>query len=72
MGEKKLAHEFDWVATSEPHASRRKAILAAHGDQVRRLYGYDRSTAVQVRGSVARAGERGVNGSAQVANRRHG
>lgn len=42
-------HEFLWTATVEPHAARRKAILAKHGDEVRKLYGYDGSTAVQVR-----------------------
>ena len=42
-------HEFLWTATVEPHAARRKAILAAHGDEVRKLYGYDVWTAVQVR-----------------------
>lgn len=42
-------HEFLWTATVEPHAARRKAILAKHGDEVRKLYGYDVSTAVQVR-----------------------
>ena len=41
-------HEFLWTSTVEPHAARRKAILAAHGDEVRKLYGYDVSTAVQV------------------------
>ena len=46
----KKSHEFLWTATVEPHAARRKAILAAHGDEVRKLYGYDVSTAVQVRG----------------------
>ena len=65
MGEKKLAHDFNWVATSEPHASRRKAILAAHGEQVRKLYGYDRSTAVQVR-------ERRRTGGVEEWRRAHG
>jgi hypothetical protein len=35
----KKSHEFLWTATVEPHAARRKAILAAHGDEVRKLYG---------------------------------
>lgn len=73
MGEKKLAHDFNWVATSEPHASRRKAILTAHGAEVRQLYGYDRSTAVQVRetgGQMAGWG-RGTGHGART-NRRWG
>ena len=52
-------HEFLWTATVEPHAARRKAILAAHGDEVRKLYGYDVWTAVQVRKlSIERAKQR--------------
>lgn len=42
-------HEFNWVTSAEPHATRRKAILAKYGPQVRALYGYDNWTAVQVR-----------------------
>ena len=40
--------EFHWVTDAEPHATRRREILAKHGDKVRKLYGYDHSTAVQV------------------------
>ena len=41
-------HEFSWVTNAEPHATRRRLILAKYGPQVRELYGYDRRTAVQV------------------------
>ncbi len=41
--------EFHWVTDAEPHSTRRREILAKHGDKVRKLYGYDHSTAVQVR-----------------------
>lgn len=44
--------EFHWVTDAEPHATRRRAILAEHGEKVRKLYGYDHSTAVQVRGPL--------------------
>lgn len=40
--------EFHWVTDAEPHATRRREILGKHGDKVRKLYGYDHSTAVQV------------------------
>lgn len=40
--------DFYWIDSVEPHAVRRREILAKYGDQVRKLYGYDRSTAVQV------------------------
>lgn len=40
--------EFFWVDSNEPHAQRRKAILAKYGNQVRKLYGYDNRTAYQV------------------------
>ncbi|CAK0780311.1 hypothetical protein CVIRNUC_005008 [Coccomyxa viridis] len=40
--------EFHWVTDAEPHSTRRREILAKHGDKVRKLYGYDHSTAVQV------------------------
>lgn len=42
------ADDFHWVTNAEPHHSRRRAILDKYGDQVRALYGYDHSTAVQV------------------------
>lgn len=41
-------HEFLWVTNAEPHATRRREILAKHGPQVRKLYGTDLSTAWQV------------------------
>lgn len=41
--------EFFWVDSNEPHAQRRKAVLAKYGNQVRKLYGYDNRTAYQVR-----------------------
>jgi sphingolipid delta-4 desaturase len=48
MGAAQADHEFTWVTDAEPHATRRKAILAKYGKQVRELYGYDNWTAVQV------------------------
>ena len=60
-------HEFLWTATVEPHAARRKAILAAHGDEVRKLYGYDVSTAVQVRGKRKRWSSIGGGGEVRQA-----
>ncbi len=44
--------EFHWVTDAEPHSTRRREILAKHGDKVRKLYGYDHSTAWQVRGPL--------------------
>ena len=41
--------QFFWVDSNEPHAQRRKAVLAKYGNQVRKLYGYDNRTAYQVR-----------------------
>lgn len=41
--------DFMWVTNAEPHATRRKEILAKHGAEVRKLYGTDVSTAWQVR-----------------------
>ena len=49
MGAALADHEFTWVTDAEPHATRRRAILAKYGKQVRELYGYDNWTAVQVR-----------------------
>ncbi|KAK9802629.1 hypothetical protein WJX73_006946 [Symbiochloris irregularis] len=40
--------DFMWVTNAEPHATRRKEILAKHGSEVRKLYGTDISTAWQV------------------------
>ena len=40
--------EFLWVTNAEPHATRRREILAKHGPEVRKLYGTDTSTAWQV------------------------
>lgn len=40
--------DFFWVDSNEPHAQRRKAVLAKYGSQVRKLYGYDNKTAYQV------------------------
>lgn len=48
MGVAKDEHEFSWVTNAEPHATRRKEILAKYGPQVRALYGHDNRTAVQV------------------------
>ena len=44
--------EFFWVDSNEPHAQRRKAVLAKYGNQVRKLYGYDNRTAYQVIGCL--------------------
>lgn len=44
------AQKFLWVGNGEPHAIRRRLILAKYGEQVRKLYGYDHATAWQVRG----------------------
>ena len=49
MGASAAEHDFHWVADAEPHARRRKEILAKYGEQVRALYGYDVSTAYQAR-----------------------
>lgn len=40
------------VSSGEPHAIRRREILAKYGDKVRKLYGYDHATAYQVSGGV--------------------
>lgn len=38
-----------YIATdAEPHKLRRRAMLAKYGPEIRKLYGYDPSTAVQV------------------------
>jgi hypothetical protein len=42
------ATNFDWTTSVEPHAARRRAILAKYGPQVRALYGTDAWTGVQV------------------------
>ena len=34
-------YAFEWSCTDEPHATRRRAILAKYGPQVRALYGPD-------------------------------
>lgn len=39
---------FHWVTNGEPHAIRRREILAKYGSEVRKLYGYDHKTAWQV------------------------
>jgi hypothetical protein len=43
--------KFLWVANGEPHAIRRREILAKYGEQVRKLYGYDHKTAWVVSGT---------------------
>ena len=61
MGASAAEHDFYWVADAEPHARRRKAILAKYGEQVRALYGYDVSTAYQARPGLL--GSRGAPAS---------
>jgi hypothetical protein len=41
--------QFVWKAEKEPHSTRRRAILAKHGEEVRALYGHDWTTGAQVR-----------------------
>jgi len=41
-------YSFEWDSAPEPHDSRRRAILAKYGDQVRALYGPDRAVVVKV------------------------
>lgn len=56
--------DFLWMMTEEPHRSRRKAILAAHGPEVRaRLYSMDLSRASAT--SDGRS-ERAANSTARV------
>ena len=43
------ASKFLWVSSGEPHAIRRRELLAKYGDKIRKLYGYDHATAWQVR-----------------------
>jgi Sphingolipid Delta4-desaturase (DES) len=43
------ANDFLWTSKSEPHLTRRRAILAKYGEQVRALYGTDWTTGAQVR-----------------------
>lgn len=45
--------QFFWVDSNEPHAQRRKAVLAKYGNQIRKLYGYDNRTAYQVMAVMA-------------------
>ncbi|KAL6777849.1 hypothetical protein ACKKBG_A15910 [Auxenochlorella protothecoides x Auxenochlorella symbiontica] len=44
------AQRFLWAGNGEPHAMRRRLILAKYGPEVRKLYGYDHATAWQVIG----------------------
>lgn len=46
------ASDFLWTGESEPHLTRRRAILAKYGDQVRALYGTDWTTGAQVRAAL--------------------
>ena len=40
-----VGKKFHWVTNGEPHAIRRREILAKYGSEVRKLYGYDHRTA---------------------------
>jgi Sphingolipid Delta4-desaturase (DES) len=40
-----VGQKFHWVTSGEPHAMRRREILAKYGSEVRKLYGYDHKTA---------------------------
>lgn len=40
-----VGQKFHWVTSGEPHAMRRREILAKYGSEVRKLYGYDHQTA---------------------------
>lgn len=40
-----VGQKFHWVTSGEPHAMRRREILAKYGPEVRKLYGYDHKTA---------------------------
>jgi hypothetical protein len=46
------AKKFHWVSNGEPHAIRRREMLSKYGPQIRKLYGYDHSTARQVQANA--------------------
>ena len=46
-------YDFEWDTAPEPHETRRRAILAKYGDQVRALYGPDSFVVVKVVASLA-------------------
>ncbi len=48
-----VGQKFHWVTSGEPHAMRRREILAKYGSEVRKLYGYDHQTAWTVLAVVA-------------------
>lgn len=41
--------KYLWVTNGEPHSIRRREILNRYGAQIRKLYGYDYRTGLQVR-----------------------
>lgn len=43
-----MRKDFQWLSSGEPHAMRRRELLAKYGSQIRQLYGYDHATARQV------------------------
>lgn len=41
--------KYLWITNGEPHSIRRREILSKYGNEVRKLYGYDYRTGIQVR-----------------------
>lgn len=45
--------DFQWSKSAEPHLARRRAVLEAHGDEIKALYGADASLALKALLAVA-------------------